>query len=129
MGTNFYMFTKNKEVKNKYFPNNTTCLVDEPEFGYELHIAKTSCGWKPLFQAHENIKSVTDYGYLYFEYKCKIYDEYGEEYSWMDFEERVVNWNKDNPEAISHFEYENGKYAQYYFKDDDGYEFSIGEFS
>ena len=130
MGTNFYMFTNNKEIKKKYFPENTTQLVDEPEFGYKIHIAKTSYGWKPLFQSHENIKSVRDYiCLLHYCDVVKIYDEYGDEYDWIDFEERVVDWNKDNPEATSHFAYENGKYASHYFKDDDGYEFSNDLFS
>jgi hypothetical protein len=129
MGTNFYMFTNDKEIKKKYFPESTTQLVDEPEFGYEIHIAKTSCGWLPLFQAHQNIKSVKDYICLLHYCGVKIYDEYGKEYDWIEFEERVVNWNKDNPEAISHFTYENGKYASHYFKDDEGFEFSNEWFS
>lgn len=123
MGTNFYMFTKDKGL----FKDAT--LVDEPEFGYEIHIAKKSCGWKPLFKAHKDIKSVADYSMLSFYKDVKIYDEYGRDYNWLEFETEVVDWNKDNPEAYSHFTYENGKYANYYFTDKDGYEFSKSELS
>ena len=60
MGTNYYMMIKNKELVEKYFPNEYE-LTDSPYFGYEVHIGKQSFGWKPLFEWHGNAyKSVED---------------------------------------------------------------------
>ena len=44
MGTNFYLMTKSKEVCEKHFGNRFE-LTDYPDWGYQIHIAKTSCGW------------------------------------------------------------------------------------
>ena len=49
MGTNYYMIMKDKELVTKYFDNEYE-LTDLPYFGYEVHIGKRSCGWKPLFE-------------------------------------------------------------------------------
>ena len=53
MGTNYYMIMKDKELVTKYFDNEYE-LTDSPYFCYEVHIGKRSCGWKPLFEWHEN---------------------------------------------------------------------------
>lgn len=153
MGTNFYLFSKNKEVVQKYAPYSYE-LTDEPDFGYEIHIAKTSCGWLPSFQAHKDgIVSVRQYKEAYDTGKFKIFDEYGTEYNWAEFKKRVLQFNggikgvaprekinndknspfydKDIPEykPISHFEYAHGQYANEYFTDEDGYEFSTHWFT
>ena len=39
MGTNFYLATKSKETRDKYFGWKYE-IVDEPDWGYEIHIAK-----------------------------------------------------------------------------------------
>ena len=146
------MFTKNKNITQKYAPYSYS-LTDEPDFGYEIHIAKTSCGWLPLFQAHEKLYSVRDFKAAYDTGEFKIFDEYGTEYDWEGFDERVLKFNggvrgvaprkkceqpfdprfndPDAPEylPISHFEYGNGKYASEYYSDVDGYEFTTHEFS
>ena len=59
MGTNFYMMTSDKEAANEWFEDNYE-LTDYPQWGYSIHIAKTSGGWKPLFQEHSRIHSVND---------------------------------------------------------------------
>lgn len=154
MGTNFYFFTQSKTLKNDIDVSGCTGLycTDTPDFGYELHIAKTSMGWLPLFQANEYIKSVKQLKEFYEKYNCKVYDEYETEYTWEEFDKRVLQFNggKDGvvpktkikrvengffdenmPDEIpvSHFAYANGKYADHYFKDDEGYEFCPNEFS
>lgn len=43
MGTNYYMIIKNKELVEKYFPNEYE-LTNSPYFGYEVHIGKQSFG-------------------------------------------------------------------------------------
>lgn len=71
-------------------------VVDEPGFGYMVHIAKTSAGWKPLFEAHEHIRSVADLKLLYNKGNVQIYDEYNQEYSWDEFVKRVVNFGDNH---------------------------------
>ena len=93
MSTNFYMITKNKEQAQHYAPYSYE-LTDTPYFGYEIHIAKTSSGWLPLFQAHKNgIDSVAKYKNAYDTGEFRIYDEYGTEYNWDTFEVRVLKHN------------------------------------
>ena len=45
MGTNYYLATTNKDVKERYFKNYS--LTDEPVWAYEIHIAKISGGCMP----------------------------------------------------------------------------------
>ncbi len=147
MGTNFYLRTQDKQF-GKDFRERGCCfsdavqLVDEPDFGYEIHIAKTSHGWLPLFQSSPVVSSVKDIKTLYDKYSCKIFDEYNQEYTWEEFKKRVLEHNggvagvqKTRKETfrngetekipISHFEYQEGRFATRYFKDSEGYEFSI----
>lgn len=150
MGTNYYLFTKDKKTAQKYAPYSYL-LVDVPDFGYEIHIGKCSMGWLPLFEAHSNgIRSIKEYKAAYDTGKFKIYDEYNREYNWTEFEEKVLKHNggiagvmpreyigrdKDSifydpnmPDwvPVSHFD---TKYAYMYFKDEQGYEFTEGDFS
>lgn len=151
MGTNFYFFTKEKEPCETYFSGSYE-LTDEPEFGYEIHLAKTSFGWLPLFQAHDRCRSVLEMKSIYDTGLFRIKDEYGDWYTWEEFDERVLQFNggvkgaiptepvkqdtsspfydKDMPDhkSISHFEYGNGKYTSQYFTDAQGYEFMNGWF-
>ena len=96
MGTNFYFITQDREIKDKYFNYDDYTIVDTPMFGYEVHLAKTSCGWKPLWQDHSFYHSVAELKEFYFKHKEKLflYDEYGRFYKWEEFEERVVNWGE-----------------------------------
>ena len=91
MGTNFYMMTKNKKnnLGDKQF------LEDTPDWGYSIHIAKTSAGWPPIYEAHEHIKCVNDIKSVYDSDQCIIYDEYYEIYNWDKFVKRVVMWGRD----------------------------------
>lgn len=124
MGTNFFFITKDKKLKDELFGWDEWELTDEPDWGYLIHLAKTSLGWKPLFQGSQSVKSVADIKHLFDKGAFKIVDEYGEYYDWPAFEKRVIDFNKDNPDAISHPKYENGKYWDHYFVDSEGYEFS-----
>ena len=103
MGTNYYFFSRSKETATHMGPKVE--VVDEPEFGYELHIAKTSAGWKPLFEAHRDIRSVRDLRRFYDNARrhddtMTILDEYGQTYTWAEFERRVIQhgspqvWNE-----------------------------------
>ena len=156
MGTNFYFKTKVKEFAEQFVNYD----VDDRGDGlhYEIHLAKTSAGWLPLFQAHKGvINSVKDIENLYNENypKITIVDEYGEEYSWQEFKTRVIDFNggvdgaipkspieKLSPgdigydhnlpdyAPISHFDYKGYMYhdLDYLFKDENGYEFDSRNF-
>lgn len=159
MSTNFYMITKNKEQAQHYAPYSYE-LTDEPYFGYEIHIAKTSAGWLPLFQAHKDgISSVAEYKVAYDTGEFRIYDEYGYEYNWDAFDDRVLKHNggilgvqkpekieqnkrsrwydKNMPDyyPISHIQGNPQSYkfinqfVNNYFVDSQGYEFDIQYFS
>lgn len=144
--------TKSKEVRDQYFGYDYR-LTDEPDWGYEIHIAKTSGGWLPSFEAHDCFNSIKDLKKMYDTGKFIIYDEYGDVYNWEEFDERVLKFNggvlgamprekivqdrnsyfydPNLPDyrPISHFEYANGRYSSEYFMDEDGFEFSRREFS
>lgn len=154
MGTNFYLMTRNKTMAQKYAPYSYE-LTDTPYFGYEIHVAKTSCGWLPLFQGHKDgINSVQEYKIAHATGEFDIVDEYGSSYTWDEFTERVLKFNggirgamplekitvdKNSrfydpkmPEhrPISHFDYKYDVYwANDYFTDGEGYEFDRREFS
>ena len=151
MGTNYYFFTRDKEAVRNYFGESYN-LIDFPDFGYSIHIAKTSVVWLPLFQAHERCRSVEGLFAAYQSGKFGIFDEYGDELTWESFTEEVLRHNggvegaipkktcKDNPDSpfydsnmpdhvpVSHFEYGNGKHSDHFFKDPKGYEFSRTDF-
>lgn len=157
MGTNFYLSTVNKDIAEKYFGYDYE-LTDTPTWGYEIHVAKTSVGWLPLFQSHDCFKSVGQLKKLYDTGKFILYDEYGTIYTWDEFDKRVLKFNggisgvqkkeKINNDSQSPFydphvpeygpishcsgpdcTYDFGSYAGDYFKDVEGYEFTSHKFS
>lgn len=151
MGTNFYLFTKDNEAACHFFPYEYE-LTDVPEFGYRIHIAKTSAGWLPLFQKHDAFDSVAGLLEIYDSGLFRIVDEYGGFYDWEAFRERVLNFNGGVDSAvpktpvpeeaksnsfydknitetpISHLRYARGAYAGSFTRDPDGYEFMDGSF-
>lgn len=140
MGTNFYFSTQNKELI-KPLEYNCMC-TDTPRWGYEVHVAKTSAGWLPLFQRYPGfIDSMDDYTRLLTHPDVIIYDEYGDTYTFPQFVERVLKFNggikgvvpqqedEDGEKIpISHPDFEHGKYASEYTIDKYGYEFTDREF-
>ena len=154
MGTNFYIMTRNKELAQKYAPCSYK-VTDSPYLGYEIHIAKTSAGWLPLFQGHnDGINSVHEYKVAYETGEFDIVDEYGCFYNWDAFVDRVLKFNGGVRGAIplekvdvdttspfydprmpyhrpsSHFDYKSdGYWTNDFFADEYGYEFSVSEFS
>lgn len=92
MSTNYYLYTQNKDLVKKHF-RDEYCLTDEPFFSYEVHIAKRSFGWKPLFQAHKNayqsVKEMLAFFKMH-EDEITIADEYGREYFVEELEEELI---------------------------------------
>lgn len=111
MGTNFYIRkTKPLEVYDEY------------------HIAKTSCGWLPSFQAYTpcgewderpSIHSVSDIKALVDSGDFVIVDECDEVYDWDGFTKRVLEFGNDFHCRSHHPD----------FKDQQGYEFISCDYS
>ena len=154
MGTNFYFKIDNREkIKaaiDEYDYETARKFMDDTF----IHISKTSGGWLPLFQAHKGLfESVAEIRDFYETNNAIIVDEYNQAYTWDEFNERAIHWNggvdgvapkkkyeqdknsrfydpdMPNYTPVSHFEYGNGKFANKYFKDPDGFEFTWSEFS
>ena len=52
------LMRENFAVENDYgITDEEYEIVDEPYLGYQVHLNKLSCGWRPLFQRHKNIKT------------------------------------------------------------------------
>ena len=96
MGTNFYMMTKSKKLVEKSFPCEYK-ITDTPYFGYEIHIGKRSCGWKPLFQEHKNAYDSVE-GMKEFIRKhqksIRIFDEYAREFTLDELEDELITWGE-----------------------------------
>ena len=127
MSTNFYL--RNEKLWNdcKEFEKKYGVYVSAPE----IHIAKTSIGWKPLFQDNLLFKSVADIKQFYDKSGLEIFDEYNTKYTWEQFEERVLKFGVDGK---SHIQYNLSQddIINYYerFKytiDSEGYEFLGGD--
>lgn len=118
MGTNFYLQSRiPRQVYDRY------------------HVAKTSWGWRPLFQENPEtdercyedydeqleISSVADFKAAYDTGNYAIVDEYGEEYAWEEFESRVLQWCPDG-------KVHEGSYDYPVHIDENGYEFMADEF-
>lgn len=142
MGTNFYLITQSKRIKDAYFSDSDYHIVDRPMFGYEVHLAKTSYGWVTLWESHKFYHSISELTKFYMDNQedIFIYDEYFKFYTWDEFKKRVIDWNKDNPNACVHINPDrsmpnfNEIYGRYYddsryFISADGYDFCDCEFS
>ena len=88
-------------------PNQRRCdgavLVDEPDFGYEIHIAKTSAGWIPLFESYvPTYKYFSEMEAFYLGHKddLTIKDEYGAEFTWDEFKNMMVKHSQREPEPM-----------------------------
>ena len=92
MGTNFFIGTPSKEARDKYFGYDYE-LTDTPTWLYTQHVAKTSAGWLPLWEKHESFQSVKQLKSLYDTGEFILFDEYGDTYTWDEFDERVLKFN------------------------------------
>lgn len=99
------MITTDKELAQEYFPGEYE-IVDEPYFGYEIHIGKRSCGWKPLFQEHKNAyTSVSEMlKFLMDHPDIHIFDEYGDPHSIEHLKEELVDWAEHQEKRVIDYE-------------------------
>lgn len=139
--------TRSKEVRDKYFGWNYE-LTDTPDCGYQQHVAKTSCGFLPLFDGSGCLQSVRELKRIHDTGDFILCDEYGTTYTWEEFDKRVLQFNGgvrgkipttliENDSSsmfydpympdhtpVSHLEYGHGMYDDEYFVDEDRFEFS-----
>ena len=110
MGTNYYLFTRSKNLAQRYFATNNSWGVsdeeyeisDEPLLGYYIHLNKLSYGWRPLFQCHKAFSSFVDLELFFKEHQksLKIFDEYGEEFGWDAYKKIIMNHSGRKPEPM-----------------------------
>lgn len=108
MGTNFYIVTKNKELVDRYFPDEDEVSESSylPYAAFEIHIGKRSAGWKPLFESHKNAyKSISEMKEFIKKHQedIHIYNEYNEEFTLEELQQELIDWNKDTkPTYMKH---------------------------
>lgn len=130
IGTNFYLRLKDLPIDER--------LKQFIECN-EIHIAKTSYGWKPLFERQlgrfSTIKELKQY-YEDNSDMLEIIDEYDKAYTWDEFDKRVLQHG--NEDSYSHLEYHGkditGNYSIWErlnvnnYIDCDGFEWQLGDF-
>lgn len=102
--------TRNKQLAHKYFAvendwgitDEEYKIVDDPYLGYEIHLNKCSCGWRPLFQRHKSFKSWEELQRFYLDHAdgLEIYDEYGEQFSWDQYKKKIFDHAAREPEPM-----------------------------
>ena len=100
----------------------TNYFIRNTRTGEEAHIAKTSHGYRPLFDGSWGIKSLKTLECFADDLEEIIFDEYGNEYTWPEFVERVVNSNPDGKRHRSKKSFE-------IITDPQGHQFAKREFS
>lgn len=147
MSTNYYMKPKiMQEIKVNLEKKNNGSMLDFEEKIIKgiihyldddsnwLHIGKRSYGWKPTFHKTNYWSSVDEIINFYEINKDYVYiiDEYGKKLSIKELKENLIDWNKDNKNALTPFDKEfsfNEDWLKSYYKDKDGYIFTTDDFS
>lgn len=128
MGTNFSFYNKEvKETIEKLQEKYPDLDLQIPN----LHIAKTSAGWKPLFNKTKYYSSVAEiYKYYHSDDNILIFDEYGTEYDWDAFVERVINFGDEHNSKCHVAECRETWYCGCtHWHDEEGYDFTDGDWS
>ena len=118
MSINFYFRNERLYKECKEFCEKHDIDISIPE----IHIAKVSAGWKPLFQHNLLFASVSEIKEFHDKSGLQIFDEYNNKYNWEEFTDRVLNVGKSGK---SHQQYSYGRLHI----DNEGYEFLEGEWS
>lgn len=132
MGTNYYFVVTNINVsitKPSIMNNLEKDIFDKLQEHLSkistIHIGKRSNGRKPIFYRSKYYSSVKEIKEFYQKNKenLKIIDEYGNVLTFEELEKELINWNKDNDKAKQYMD------SEIYYLDDEGYKFSVCEFS
>ncbi|HEY5562731.1 MAG TPA: hypothetical protein VIK72_13425 [Clostridiaceae bacterium] len=136
MGTNFYFRVKGADKIAEQFKGLSSLITDDMIDGLKyrlvnIHIGKTSCGWKPLFESQSYFKSMDELEAFYQQHKETIIveDEYETEYTWEGLKERLFNWNPTGKSCVKDANKEEYNYHDSYYVDNTGYEWTKSEFS
>ena len=88
---NYYLYVADKKLGKEILGQRVE-VTDEPDFGYKLHIAKTSCGWLPLFEKSESVSCVKDIEKIVKDNPSVviILNEENAPLSWDEFKEKVL---------------------------------------
>ena len=91
--------TRNKELAHKYFANDTPYgvvgetykIVDDPYLGYQIHLNKLSCRWRPLFQKHKAFKTWNELEvFVLAHYEdVEFFDEFKNKYTFYEYKDTV----------------------------------------
>jgi hypothetical protein len=96
-----------------------------------IHIGKRSGGWSFHFHGTDTIRSWEDWQVELKRSLTVILDEYGTRHTFEEFR-RVVEDSRDsdgNHYDYCHGRYDDPRYLEKLWKDEEGYAFSEGEFS
>ena len=114
-------------MSKNYYLRSEVCPLDGSERFQDIHLCKTSIGWKPHFQSFGMIKSVKEYKRYQEVSGDKIVDEYDREYSTWEFWRQIKAWQEsEHDKSIVDLLNSEGQEA---WLDEEGYEFSEGDFS
>lgn len=107
---------------NYYFKVESECELHE---NYRIHIGKRSSGWEPSFKHTKHYKSVQEIRDFYYRYKDRvtIINEYGDTLKFIELEDNLINWNKNNKDKYVH------EIRGTDYRDKEGYYFIKEEFS
>ena len=110
MGTNYYLFTKNRDLVHKHFAvehdwgvtDQEYEIVEYPQLGYQIHVCKLSWGWLPLFQRHKAFKTWAEFEEFYRSHSnhLSLIDEYDHFMTFDDFKTRVFEHAARKPEPV-----------------------------
>ena len=106
-----------------YYARSEECPLCGKQRREDMHLCKTSIGWRTLWQKTEDIGSVKAIKRYLKVSQDKIVDEYDREYDREEFFELMNSLDKGR----SHVEEQHLGYPCYL--DEEGYEFSVGRFS
>lgn len=128
MSTNYYL--KLKEEKRNQLDNLLNIIFNEKFkniyndeitsiINKEIHIGKSSSGWRPLFERTNYFESLKEF--------IKFYNDHKSDFDIVDEYNRIISWEEFEKEMIIN---KSGNFSQdysYYF-DEDGYWFNKREF-
>ena len=135
MGTNFYFKVKGVDQIAEQFKGLSSLISDEMVENlkyrlFNIHIGKTSAGWKPIFESQEYFKTMDELESFYEQHKetLAMEDEYGTEYTWEELKERLFNWNPTGKSNVRNADKEKYNYNGSYYRDNRGYEWTKSNF-
>lgn len=120
MSCPYYIYTKDANMAFDFAPK-VSIIGDSREFC--IHLMTASVGWKPAFEAHPpHIKSFQNLRELLLsgKYSFQIRDIYGSIYTPLEFIQHCIDRNNENGKSNIGDEGE----PWWFYKDEEGYEFS-----